>query len=122
MADAVFNVAHASLLVLGLAQGRLDLVARGLADRLHQPRRAALYPESMALVARATRVRRARRHDLGRRPDRAGVERSTTRRRGWSSGCGPRRTGWADVLRVPFEPQGADVRALTSRRRTSTAA
>ena len=21
--------------------------------------------------------------------------------------------GWADVLRVPFEPQGADVRALT---------
>ena len=53
MADAVFNVAHASLLVLGLAQGRLDLVARGLADRLHQPRRAALYPESMALLARA---------------------------------------------------------------------
>ena len=53
MADAVFNVAHSSLLVLGLAQSRLDLVARGLADRLHQPRRASLYPESMALVARA---------------------------------------------------------------------
>ena len=74
MADAVFNVAHASLLVLGLAQGRLDLVARGLADRLHQPRRAALYPESMALLARATGVRRARRLDLGRRADGAGLE------------------------------------------------
>ena len=31
LADAVFNVAHAALLVLGLAQGDLDLVARGLA-------------------------------------------------------------------------------------------
>ena len=40
MGDAVFNVAHSSLLVLGLAQGRWDLIARGLADRLHQPRRA----------------------------------------------------------------------------------
>ena len=83
MADAVFNVAHASLLVLGLAQGRLDLVARGLADRLHQPRRAALYPESMALLARAPGVRRARRLDLGRRADGAGVE--PVRRDG---GCG----------------------------------
>ena len=74
MADAVFNVAHAALLVLGLAQGRLDLVARGLADRLHQPRRARLYPESLALVAPRDGARRARRHDLRRRPDRAGLE------------------------------------------------
>ena len=53
MADAVFNVGRASLLVLGLAQGDLDLVARGLDDRLHQPRRASLYPRSMELVERA---------------------------------------------------------------------
>jgi homoserine kinase len=53
MADAVFNVGRASQLVLGLARGDLDLVARGLDDRLHQPRRAPLYPRSMELVARS---------------------------------------------------------------------
>jgi homoserine kinase len=53
MADAVFNLGAASRLVLGLAQGDLDLVAAGLEDRLHQPRRAHLYPRSMDLVSRA---------------------------------------------------------------------
>ena len=53
MADAVFNTAHGALLVLGLAQGDWDLVARGLGDRLHQPRREHLYPQSMALVRQA---------------------------------------------------------------------
>src|SRR3954452_25633828 len=53
MADAVANVAHASLLVLGLARGDWDLVGRGLADRLHQPHRAYLYPRSADLVERA---------------------------------------------------------------------
>jgi homoserine kinase len=53
MGDAVFNVSRASLLVLGLARGDLELVARGLEDRLHQPRRASLYPRSMELVSRA---------------------------------------------------------------------
>jgi homoserine kinase len=53
MADAVFNVAHVALLALGLQSGDLDQVARGLSDRLHQPRREALYPASMALVRRA---------------------------------------------------------------------
>ena len=53
MADAVFNIAHGALLALGLAQGDFDLVARGLDDRLHQPRREHLYPRSMELVRRA---------------------------------------------------------------------
>ena len=53
MRDAVFNVAHAGMLVLGLTRGDWDLVARGLDDRLHQPRRAHLYPGSMELVRRA---------------------------------------------------------------------
>ena len=53
MADAVFNVAHAAVLAVGLARGDLEQVARGLADRLHQPRREALYPGSMDLVRRA---------------------------------------------------------------------
>ena len=46
----MFNIAHASLLVLGLARGDLGLVARGLGDRIHQPRRAHLYPRSWELV------------------------------------------------------------------------
>ena len=53
MEDAVDNIAHASLLVLGLARGDWDLVGRGLADRLHQPRRAHLFPKSADLVDRA---------------------------------------------------------------------
>ena len=53
IADAVHNVGHAALLVLGLATGDLDLIARGLSDRIHQPRRAPLYPRSMELVGRA---------------------------------------------------------------------
>jgi homoserine kinase len=46
LADAVDNVGHAALLVLGLAQGDLSLIARGLAE----PRRRHLYPRSMELV------------------------------------------------------------------------
>jgi homoserine kinase len=53
LADAVHNTAHAAILVLGLARADLDLVARGLSDRIHQPRRAHLYPRSMELVERA---------------------------------------------------------------------
>src|SRR4051812_11446798 len=53
MADAVFNVAHGALLALGLASSDLDLIGRGLADRLHQPHRAHLYPRSAEIVARA---------------------------------------------------------------------
>ena len=53
MADAVFNTAHGALLMLGLAKGDWDLVAAGLDDRLHQPRREHLYPRSMDLVRRA---------------------------------------------------------------------
>ncbi|MDQ3587647.1 MAG: homoserine kinase [Actinomycetota bacterium] len=53
IADAVHNVAHASLLVLGLARDDFSLIARGLRDRLHQRRRAHLYPRSMELLGRA---------------------------------------------------------------------
>ena len=111
MADAVFNVAHVSLLVLGLARGDWDLVARGLDDRLHQPHRASLYPDSLALAARA--------RDFGA----LGAT---------ISGAGPTVLVWTHyeqtggvveglraaageetkVMRVPFEPQGAEVRAL----------
>jgi homoserine kinase len=56
LADAVHNVGRASLLLLGLAQDDFSLIARGLADRLHQPRRQHLYPRSMELVGRATEM------------------------------------------------------------------
>ena len=59
LADAVHNIGHASLLVLGLAQGDFSLIGRGLRDALHQPRRRALYPRSMELVERG-RARSAR--------------------------------------------------------------
>jgi homoserine kinase len=53
MADAVHNLAHASLLTLGLATGDMSLIGRGLSDKLHQPRREHLYPRSMELLRRA---------------------------------------------------------------------
>jgi homoserine kinase len=112
MGDAVFNIAHSSLLVLGLAQNRLDLVARGLADRIHQPRRAELYPESLALVSRATEF-----GAIGASISGAGPTVLVWSVYDATAGVVERLRaevdGWADVMRVPFEPQGADVRALT---------
>jgi len=110
LADAVSNVAHASLLVLGLARADFDLVARGLADAIHQPRRSSLYPRSMELLARAREL---------------GALGATI------SGAGPAVLFWShfeqtgalldalraeapdcELRRVQFDPSGADVRAL----------
>lgn len=44
LADAVFNVNRAALLVAALGQGRFDLLREAVADRLHQPYRAPLLP------------------------------------------------------------------------------
>jgi homoserine kinase len=106
----VHNVGHTALLVLGLQRNDLDLVARGLEDRLHQPRRESLYPRSMELVRSA--------QELG------AVAASI-------SGAGPTVLFWVhwqqtgsvmdavrqaapdcDVRRVQFAPYGADVREL----------
>jgi homoserine kinase len=109
--DAVFNVGEASLLMLGLATGDLDLVARGLGDRLHQPARAGLYPRSMELVGRARSLGALGATISGAGPtvllwarseDSAAVEAAT-------------RTavaGWADVLAVGFVSGGAVARPL----------
>jgi homoserine kinase len=56
LADAVHNVAAAAQLVLGIERSDLTLIARGLADRLHQPHRAHLYPRSMELLGEARGV------------------------------------------------------------------
>jgi homoserine kinase len=111
MADAVFNLGHASLLAVGLATGNLELVARGLDDRLHQPHRAHLYPQSAELAARAREL-----GALGATISGAGPTVLV-----WthyeSTGAVIRRVealadGWADVRRAGFEGQGADVKEL----------
>jgi homoserine kinase len=106
--EAVYNVAHAALLTLGLARGDWDLVARGLHDSLHQERRASLFPRSYELAMRAREL---------------GALGATI------SGAGPtvlvwcfyeqtgavvealrgEVEGWAELLRAPFEAQGAYV-------------
>lgn len=53
LADAAFNVGQATALAAGLASRDLDLIARGLDDRLHQPHRAHLYPRSIELIRSA---------------------------------------------------------------------
>ncbi len=52
-ADAVHNVGAATLAVAALSQGRLDLLAAGTVDRLHEPYRAAAYPELPELIEAA---------------------------------------------------------------------
>jgi homoserine kinase len=52
-ADAVHNVGAVALTVAALSQGRLDLLAAGTFDRLHEPYRAAVYPELPELIAAA---------------------------------------------------------------------
>jgi homoserine kinase len=108
VSDAVYNIAHASLLVLGLAKGDLGLVARGLRDRVHQPRRAHLYPRSWELVQSA--------HQLGALG--ATISGAGPTVLVWcdfeSSGAVAGRLheladGWAEVHRVPFTPAGAQV-------------
>jgi homoserine kinase len=111
IADAVHNIGHAALLILGLARGPdLSLVGRGLADRIHQPRREAVYPRSMELLRRAREL---------------GAIGATI------SGAGPTVLFWChweqtgtvveavrraapdcEVRRAQFVPGGADIREL----------
>jgi homoserine kinase len=110
MVDAVANIAHASLLVLGLAGDDFSLIARGLHDNLHQDRRAHLYPRSMALIEAAAGL---------------GAVGATI------SGAGPTVLAWChwehtgtvltglrgeapdcEIRRVTFDPGGADVREV----------
>lgn len=111
IADAIANVSAVAQLVLGLQQADLDLVAAGLADRLHQPRRRNLYPRSMELVDSAREL-----GALGATISGAGptVLVWTT----WQDAgkvteeLEARSQGWADVRRLPFTPHGADVPEL----------
>ena len=97
--------------MLGLQRADLDLVTRGLADRIHQPRRRDLYPRSMELVDAATDLGALGATISGAGPtvlvwttwqDAGKVAEELERR------C----AGWAEVRRLPFTPHGADVPEL----------
>ncbi len=111
MTDAVFNVAQAAKLVLALQTADWDLIAAALGDRLHQPYRGHLYPRSAELL---TSVREL--GALGATVSGAGptvlvwthYEQTGVVLRRLASAA----EGWADVIRAPFESQGADVRGL----------
>jgi homoserine kinase len=111
MADAVYNVGRTALLTLGLARGEWDLVAAGLHDRLHQPRRAHLYPRSLELAQRAREL-----GALGATISGAGPTVLVWTHYELTGGVleGLRRAAGDDVQvrRVPFESQGADVRTI----------
>jgi homoserine kinase len=111
IADAVFNIGRTALLTLGLARGEWDLVAAGLHDRIHEPRRAHLYPLSLELAERARQL-----GALGATISGAGPALLVWTHYEQTGGVldGLRRAAGdqADVMRVPFEPQGADVRSV----------
>lgn len=108
MSEAVFNVAHGALLMLGLARGDWDLLARGLHDRLHEERRSHLFPRSYELAARAREL-----GALGATISGAGptvlvwcfYEQTGAVAEALSAEI----EGWATLLRASFEPQGAYV-------------
>jgi len=109
--EAVFNIAHGALLTLGLVRGDWDLLARGLRDRLHQQRRAELYPRSLQLAARAGEL-----GALGATISGAGptvlVWCFYEQTGAVAEALAPEIEGWASLLRASFEPQGAYVGAL----------
>jgi homoserine kinase len=110
-ADAVFNVAHGALLMLGLARADWDVVARGLHDRLHQQRRRELYPRSLELADQAAELGALGATISGAGPsvlvwcfyEQTGAVADALRER---------IDGWARLLRAPFESQGAFVDEL----------
>ena len=97
--------------MLGLRSADLDLVAGGLADRIHQPRRRELYPRSMELVDSAREL-----GALGATISGAGptvLVWTTWQDAGKvAEALEDRASGWAEVRRLPFTPLGADVPEL----------
>jgi homoserine kinase len=53
LADAVANLGAVAIGVAGLAKGRFDLLGRLTVDRLHEPYRAAVYPQLPQLIEAA---------------------------------------------------------------------
>ena len=108
LADAVYNVSAAAHLVLGIERSDLTLIERGLGDRIHQPRRRALYPRSLEIVEVARGL-----GAIGATISGAGPTVLV-----WSfwqagrkvlAGLEELSAGWAEVRRIPFSARGARV-------------
>jgi len=111
LADAVANVSAAAMLVLGLRSADLDLLARGLHDRIHQDRRRHLFPRSMEIVDAARELGALGATISGAGP--AVLVWSTWQDAGnVAAALEERCGGWAEVKRLPFSPLGADVPEL----------
>lgn len=110
IADAVANVSAATQLVLGIERSAHELIARGLADRLHQPHRASLYPRSMELVDAARSI-----GAIGAAISGAGptvlIWCESALADDLASRLGERSAGWADVRRLAFDEAGATIAA-----------
>lgn len=108
IADGVHNVAAAASLVLGIERSDLTLIERGLSDRIHQGRRAHLFPRSIEVVEAARGL-----GAIGATISGAGPTVLVWSH--WQGGAGLLEglericAGWAEVRRVPFSPQGARV-------------
>jgi homoserine kinase len=111
LGDALGNIFSAARLTLGLYRGDLSLIAASLKDNIHQGRRRGLYPRSMEVVEAAPQL-----GALGATISGAGptVLVWTT----WQDAgkiveeLGGRCGDWAEVRRIAFTPQGADVPEL----------
>jgi homoserine kinase len=111
LADAVANVSAAAQLILGIQRSDLTLIGRGLADRLHQPHRAHLYPRSMEIVEEAPRMGAIGASISGAGP--TVLVWTYWQSTGDVMAALKKRAGdWAEVRRVPFSPTGADVPEL----------
>jgi homoserine kinase len=107
LADAVHNLAQIAKLTAGLVTGDWELIQAGLADRLHQPHRAHLYPRSAAVAQRASEF-----GALGATISGAGPtvliwcrrDRPRQPLMGWLESISE---GWAEIREVRFEAAGA---------------
>jgi homoserine kinase len=111
LGDALGNIFSAARLTLGLYRGDLGLIAASLVDNIHQGRRRGLYPRSMELVEGARELGALGATISGAGPtvlvwttwqDAGKVNEELQRR------CGE----WAEIKRIPFTAQGADVPEL----------
>ena len=111
LGDALGNIFSAARLTLGLFRGDLSLIAASLNDNIHQGRRRDLYPRSMELVEGARGM-----GALGATISGAGptvLVWTTWQDAGKMIEELERRCGdWAEIRRIPFSNQGADVPEL----------
>ena len=111
LGDALGNIFLTARLTLGLYRGDLGLIAASLRDNIHQRRRRGLYPRSMEVVESVDEI-----GALGATISGAGptvLVWTTWQDAGKVNDELERRCGdWAEIRRIPFSEQGADVPEL----------